>query len=88
MEKRLFKVQPETTISDDGKILYKLTNSKTGETILSDSTINSEYDLIAKEPNLYTKILKVGDDIRYITRHISDDPIVNLLKQYNIKNKK
>ena len=88
MEKKLFKVQPETTISDDGKILYKLTNSKTGETILSDNTINSEYDLIAKEQNLYTKILKLGDDIRYITRHISDEPIVNLLKKYSINNEK
>ena len=55
---------------------------------ISDNTINSEYDLIAKEQNLYTKILKLGDDIRYITRHISDEPIVNLLKKYSINNEK
>ena len=33
-------------------------NSKTGETILTENTINSEYDVIVKEPNLYTQILK------------------------------
>ena len=84
IKKTLFKVEPKITISKDGKKLYTLKNSKTGETILTENTINSEYDLIVKETNLYTQILNVADSIKDIKRLASDDPLRNLFRNYNI----
>ena len=84
IKKILFKVEPKITISKDGKKLYTLKNSKTGETILTENTINSEYDLIVKEPNLYTQILKVSESIQDIKKLASDDPLRNLFRNYDI----
>lgn len=88
IEKTLFKVEPKVTISDDGKKLYTLRNSKTGETILTENTINSEYDLIVKEPNLYTQILNVADSIQDIKKLASDDPLRQLFKNYDVSKSK
>lgn len=55
-------------------------NSKTGETILTENTINSEYDVIVKEPNLYTQILKVSESIQDIKKLSSDDPLRQFLE--------
>ena len=84
IEKTLFKVEPKITISDDGKKLYTLMNSKTGETILTENTINSEYDVIVKEPNLYTQILKVSESIQDIKKLSSDDPLRQFFRDYDI----
>ena len=59
-------------------------NSKTGETILTENTINSEYDVIVKEPNLYTQILKVSESIQDIKKLSSDDPLRQFLRDYDI----
>lgn len=87
IEKTLFKVEPKITISDDGKKLYTLMNSKTGETILTENTINSEYDVIVKEPNLYTQILKVSESIQDIKKLASDDPLRQFFKNYDVDKK-
>ena len=84
IEKTLFKVEPKITISDDGKKLYTLMNSKTGETILTENTINSEYDVIVKEPNLYTQILTVSESIQDIKKLSSDDPLRQFFRDYDI----
>ena len=84
IEKTLFKVEPKITISDDGKKLYTLMNSKTGETILTENTINSEYDVIVKEPNLYTQILKVSESIQDIAKLAADDPLRHYFKTYDV----
>ena len=84
IEKTLFKVEPKITISDDGKKLYTLMNSKTGETILTENTINSEYDVIVKEPNLYTQILKVSESIQDIKKIASDDPLRQFFRDCDI----
>ena len=84
IEKTLFKVEPKITISDDGKKLYTLMNSKTGETILTENTINSEYDVIVKEPNLYTQILTVSESIQDIKKLASDDPLRQFFRDYDI----
>lgn len=88
IKKILFKVEPKITISKDGKKLYTLKNSKTGETILTENTINSEYDLIVKEPNLYTQILNVADSIQDIKKLASDDPLRQLFKNYDVSKSK
>lgn len=88
IKKILFKVEPKITISEDGKKLYTLKNSKTGETILTENTINSEYDLIVKEPNLYTQILNVADSIQDIKKLASDDPLRQLFKNYDVSKSK
>lgn len=59
-------------------------NSKTGKTILSENTINSEYDLIVKESNLYTQILKVSESIQDIAKLASDDPLRHFFKNYEV----
>ena len=59
-------------------------NSKTGETILTENTINSEYDVIVKEPNLYTQILKVSESIQDIKKLSSDDPLRQFFRDYDI----
>ena len=87
IEKHLFKVEPKITLSDDGKKLYTLMNSKTGETILTENTINSEYDVIVKEPNLYTQILKVSESIQDIKKLASDDPLRQFFKNYDVDKK-
>ena len=59
-------------------------NSKTGETILTENTINSEYDVIVKEPNLYTQILTVSESIQDIKKLASDDPLRQFFRDYDI----
>ena len=65
-------------------IIKEPKKEKKSNDVRDKKRINSEYDLIVKESNLYNQILKVSESIQDIKKLASDDPLRNLFRNYDI----
>ena len=88
------KISKEENISEEEcylkyfDFIFRDTNAQSSIRTRVMDAINSEYDLIVKEPNLYTQILNVADSIQDIKKLASDDPLRQLFKNYDVSKSK
>ena len=65
-------------------MLHDVVQRKKFYTLVLQKCLTRSYDVIVKEPNLYTQILKVSESIQDIAKLAADDPLRHYFKTYDV----